>query len=569
MIPAKPLKPSTSLLLALFACHAPAPSLRAPAPSTPDVAYTLELVEAPTPRLRITVELAAAPDGTTVFDLDPWGLVGPPEAIFQAVTATADNRPVAVDHQAHAWVVHSAPRARVVLRYEIPNDEGTDRVVRRHHPVVRPHLVHLFGNNALVSPHHLDDHRPKRIALHWAAFAEVGWTTLSSHGATAHAVVDLPLEQFRDAEFLASDRVQVVRRRAGGAELITALVAASWPFGIDELADVTAKLMDTEAALIGESFPPVFLSDLVPFNADGYRGGTALHDAFVAQADTKQTLVEHGDRRGSLAWMFAHELLHSWIGRTIVPTVDDGEKWFIEGFTTFYARRVMVRAGLATVEDYAAQLDETLAEYAWSPIHGGPEVAFAVADDAQRGMAYTRGDLIAVVVDAEIRRASAGKRSLDDVMRALVADGRAGGKIDAAKLIARFERETSPAFAAKLRGVIERGDTVELEPASFEPCLHGEVRKLDPFDLGFDFEKSEAAHRVVGLHAGSSAAAAGLREGEELAGWSFASQRVDQTVVLQVGTGLTKREVRFVPVGAPVPILQFRVGERAACAARL
>ena len=557
-----------AITLALAACVPSSPPA-APAPRRPDLRYVLELAEVAAPRLRITVELAAAADGTTTFDLDPWGRVEQPDEVFQNVTATADGRPVAVTHGAHAWVVHSAPRAELVLRYEVAAGGDPDRLERRYYPLVRAHLVHLFGNNALVSPHHLDDHRPKQIELRWAGFAAAGWTTLSSHGSAERAVVDLPLETFRDAEFLASDRVHVVRRQVGGAALVVALVDAEWSFSADELADAIGKLMAAEAKLVGEPFPPSFLIDLVPFRVDGSWEGAALHHAVIAQADPKATLVAHGKRPLALAWMFAHELFHTWTGGTIAPAVEDGEKWFTEGFTNFYARRVMVRAGLATLDDYVASLDATLEEYTTSPVRTAPEPAYALADERQRALAYARGDLLALAVDAEIQRASAGTRGLDDVMRELVADAHAGGKIDAAKLLARFARETSPDFVAKLRGVIERGELVTIDPASYAPCLRGAMREVVPFELGFDFAASVTAKRVVGLRAGSAAAAAGLLEGDELAGWSFVGHEVDQTVVIKVRRAGGVRAVAYGPKGPAVSVLGFRIDDASACATRL
>lgn len=561
--------PFACLSYLLAACTSGPPVASRPVASVPDLIYTLELADTRKPRLRVTVELRAARDGTTMFDLDSWGRVDHPDDGFENVTATSGGRAVAVEHAPHVWVVRGAPGEWLVLRYEIAASGDADRLEKRHHPIVRARLIHLFGNNALVSPRHLDDQRPKQIALRWAGFTDAGWTTLSSHGGETTARIALTLEEFRDAEFLASDRVHVIRRRAGGGVLIAALVEGEWSFGATELADVTAKLVDAAVQLMGEPLPSRFLADLLPFRIEGFWGGTALHHAFVAQADPATPLVRHGKRPVALAWMFAHELFHTWNGRAIAPLVEDGEKWFTEGFTNFFARRMMLRAGLATIEDYAANLNATLYDYATSPLRNAPDVAFGLAGDRQRAMAYTRGDLVAIVLDAEIRRVSAGTRNLDNLMRDLLADARAGGKIDETKLVARFARETSPELAAKLRGVIEHGDTLEIDPATYEPCLHGDVHATAVFDLGFDFNASASKHRVVGLRTPSAATAAGLREGDELVGWSFASGLVDQTVVLHVRRGGTEREVSYVPKGSTVPILAFRVGAASACGGRL
>ena len=550
----------TLVLLAAVACG----GVVAPRAPDADVRYTLALVPGAAPELRITVEARAAPGGMTTFEHETWGGVETTDRVFQDVSARVAGHAVALEKIEHGWVVHAPAGSTVALSYALRPVPDHDAVERRFFPMVTAHAIHLFGDNALAFPSYLDDGRRLAVELRWTGFAEAGWTTLSSWG-SGRAKIDTDLGAFRDAVFLASDRIEVIRRSAGGATLVAAVVADAWTFPTDTFADVTARLMDTEAKLFGDAFPKNFLADLVPFEVEGFTGGSALHNAFTAQASPK-TLT-----RDRLAGLFAHELFHNWNGGVIQPAVEDGEKWFTEGFTSFYARRLAYRAGLTTVETYRTELDREIRDYMFSPARNA---TLASADEAGHAFwqnsageqsSYTRGDLVAAALDAEIQRVSHGHRSLDDVMRDLLAGAKAGGKVTADNLLARFARETSPAFAERLRGVIERGETIEIDPDLYAPCFRGVQRDVPQFDLGFDFAPSQSAGRVTGLRAGSAAAAAGLREGDALVGWSFYNEQVDQTVKMQVKRGTGVQTITYVPAGEPVRMIVFEPGDQRAC----
>ena len=107
--------------------------------------------------------------------------------------------------------------------------------------------------------------------------------------------------------------------------------------------------------------------------------------------------------------------------------------WFSEGLTLFYADLLLRRAGLPTVDSTRiARLERLMAQYLANPSHAAvsPEQtsrAFnmqAATGDYTPSM-FTQGDLIGTLLDLMIREGSAGRRSLDDVVRALGAPRRA------------------------------------------------------------------------------------------------------------------------------------------------
>ncbi len=268
--------------------------------------------------------------------------------------------------------------------------------------------------------------------------------------------------------------------------------------------------------------------------------------------------------------LLGHELFHAWNGLTITSddhTPEGADYWFSEGFTNFYARRLLYRAGLVSLDATIAQLDSELAAYDASPLRAAPNQAivdgFWKSHDLEN-LPYARGNAIAIAVDREIARVSKGHRSLDDVMRELVVEARAGGHVSVDSLLARFARETSPPFAAKLRAAIVDGAPVPLDPNVLAPCLRVAHEQRPQFQLGFDLKATQAAgFKVVGVVAGSRAATAGLRDGDQLRQVDLEIGKPMRPVELVVDGG---RMVRYLPQGALVDVRVFELADATACA---
>jgi len=114
-------------------------------------------------------------------------------------------------------------------------------------------------------------------------------------------------------------------------------------------------------------------------------------------------------------WVAPHELFH--MGN---PNVEGRIAWFVEGFTTYYQDVLRARGGVIS------------AEAAWSDLYDGfrrfcdPEEGVSLKDESaqmRRRHKYTRvywgGACLAFRLDVAIREHSAGKQSLDTVLREL------------------------------------------------------------------------------------------------------------------------------------------------------
>ena len=138
------------------------------------------------------------------------------------------------------------------------------------------------------------------------------------------------------------------------------------------------------------------------------------------------------------------------------------------------------------------------------------------ADTRIRTLPYDRGMLYFATVDHAVRTKSDGRRSLDDLMLAMLEKQKGGAKTSNADweelLRAELGDEAVTAFRAFL------GGARPLPPSdAFGPCFRRTTRPLRQYELGFDTAVLAEPTRVVrGLVAGSAAAQAGLRDGDRI-----------------------------------------------------
>lgn len=135
----------------------------------------------------------------------------------------------------------------------------------------------------------------------------------------------------------------------------------------------------------------------------------------------------------------SHEYFHSWNVKRMKPaafvpydlTQENYTQllWVFEGFTSYYDDVMLARAGKMDEAAYLKSLGRTVAQVMKGPGRLNQSVAESSFDawtkyyrqdeNAPNAIVsyYTKGSLVALCIDASIREKTAGKKSLDDVMR--------------------------------------------------------------------------------------------------------------------------------------------------------
>lgn len=196
----------------------------------------------------------------------------------------------------------------------------------------------------------------------------------------------------------------------------------------------------------------------------------------------------------------AHEMLHRWLGIRLRLAGPDGSSfWFTEGFTVHLARALLLRAGLISADEFLSELGRATTRYFANPYRSATNEAIRQGffdNDALSVVPYVRGSLYAAELDAAIRRAQVGARSLDDVMRELYRAARSTPENESGLRelpVAAFRqavfRELGQAGVDRFEAVIVRGERPEPPSDAFGTCFAREARWFaqDPKQAGFDW----------------------------------------------------------------------------------
>jgi predicted metalloprotease with PDZ domain len=543
-------------------------------PAAPELAWSFELLDGTPRRVRAVLALQGEADGTSEFGVAPgWGGVGNVADLLHELRAEdASGRELTLERSGPtAWLVSHEPGAALALRWLLeplsagsgPSD-GND-----YRPLVTDDHFHATGDTTLVWPAWMEEGPPRDMSLTWRGFAGAGWTVASSHGLQPQLRVRRTLPDFRRAVFYAGRDLRTLVRPMGGGDLAVAIGGSQWAFRDDELLDLAARIIGEQRRFLDDPGPPLYVITLLPTPRlpSGFSlGGTGLTDSFALFVMDGIGLAPGSDERRRVARLLAHEHFHSWNGGLLKPREpEELAYWVSEGFTEFYAGRLLLAAGLITAAERVDGLNEMLAGYWASPVRNVPNErireAFWSDADVQR-LPYQRGELAALLVDDAIRRAHAGRASLDDLLRELVAEARTGETAyDTESMLARIGRWAGAETAARVRAIIVDGADAQLPPGTWAPWVEVTTRESHEYELGFDREASFAAGVVVGVREGSAAWEAGVRDGQQLRGLSLPGRDPDVPVTLTLREESGERALSWRPAGAPRPLPCLRLAQ--------
>lgn len=198
-----------------------------------------------------------------------------------------------------------------------------------------------------------------------------------------------------------------------------------------------AKVVEAATAVYGEN-PNKNYTFIVHNFAKG-SGGLEHLNSTVLGASRNAYATEKGyiDFLG----LVAHEYHHLWNVKRLRPVAlgpFDYENenyttnlWVAEGFTAYYENKLMLRAGLISPEKFVSDLINATANVINTPgaqIQSAAQSSFDAwikyyrPDENSNNTSvsyYSKGEVVGLLMDLEIAKATKGARSLDDVMKAM------------------------------------------------------------------------------------------------------------------------------------------------------
>lgn len=551
------MKPQFAAILAVFSL----PALAAAAPSVPvfDIAMTVEPVpRAQDPYLRVEASWRA-PSGGLCRMLVPaeWGGQGNLMKAVRKLEVDGGDGPLRETSRDNERVFPCKAGKPVRVRYELHQDfEGKVDNERRYRFVMEPEYFHFNGNAAWIVPDALNVEPRLRIDLKWANLP-AGWQLANSFGTgQPRQRIDARSGAFISGSFVGGDFRLLSSGKPGKA--ITVAIRGKWPFSDEQYADAARATIALERKFWRAPDAP-FLVTLIPLAGTGSIGGTGLTDAF-------QTYGTADARFKDLEWLLAHEYFHTWnpfrLGGLEQPELL--LNWISEGFTDYYASLLRLRAGRITLEEYVQSINELLAAVWMSPVRNAPNERilqdFWKNNDVQK-LPYRRGNLLALEWNAQIREASGGRQSFDDVIFAL--EKRAGGKqapLNAQRFDEVLARFTGRSAAPEIVRLVDKGELIVPRAAWLGPGVTLEQVPMPAFELGID-RAALLQKKIAGVAPDSAAWRAGLRDGQTVVrrkGYAF--NKPDQIIEITIADGDGEKTIRYEPkANAAVPVPQFRL----------
>jgi predicted metalloprotease with PDZ domain len=241
--------------------------------------------------------------------------------------------------------------------------------------------------------------------------------------------------------------------------------------------------------------------------------------------------------------------------------------WFSEGFTDFYAHRLLVKSGLWALETYAEALNRKVSRYLASPAHAADNRRVAAeffSGDEVAQVPYQRGEFIALRWHGELTRRGLG--GLDPLMRGLMlaraSDERPTIALATTRLLERLDALVGDSARRDVERFVERGESYPFDADTLGPCFALEWSTQPArWRLGFD-RRSLASGVLGGVEADGPAYRAGLRDGQKVFAYTIYSGDVahDSSVTVRDDDG-TPREIAYRPAEGEIRVPIYRAAD--------
>jgi predicted metalloprotease with PDZ domain len=446
------------------------------------------------------------------------------------------------------WVLGRATQGTLKLSYRVLVENVP---IVRGGPPIQPRIdgdsVSGQGNGFIVST---GITRPYRIALRWDLSAlKPGAEGVSSFG---NGNVELPagsLERLDNIVVMAGNTIKHSPENGEGA--FSAVWGADPPFDPRPSMEWTAKLHKWMSGFCRDPTEPPYRV-FIRYNPMNAGGGAALIHSFI---------MTYGKGVTGESWksILGHEMTHTW-------TANDSEslgKWYSEGNAVYYQGQLPWRAGLFTDAEYLADLNQTASRYYTDVMKHVPErevLAHFWEDTRIRVLPYDRGAMYFALLNGAIRRASHGKRSIDDLVREMNARRDAGENLTEADWLQLLRKEIG-GEGPRIHHAMMNGELMLPRSGDFGPCFHRVVKKIRIFDLGFDNASLLGDEKIIrGLKPGSEAAKAGIRNGDKVSygvALDAVQAETNHVLTLQVTRDGRTFPITYLPRGKAVDAYQW------------
>lgn len=316
-------------------------------------------------------------------------------------------------------------------------------------------------------------------------------------------------------------------------------------YSVDQLKIDMAKVVEAETAVFGQNPNKDYW--FIIHNLVSGSGGLEHKNATTLGVNR---WTYGPDKYKDFLDLVAHEYFHIWNVKRLRPSslvqYDYSNEnytdllWVMEGFTSYYSKLILLRAGFTTKDEYLQRFKGTLNWIEGTPGNKVQPVSDASydawikayrPDENSRNTTisyYSKGALLAGVFDAMIVKHSKGKKSLDDLMQALYNKyyKKENIGITEATFKATLEKFVGKNMDDFFKKYINGTETIPY--GTFFKPLGLDVKRMDYnyISMGMSFGMKGGKLIVNYVQPGSSAEEAGISTNDEII--AFNGFRVDE-----------------------------------------
>lgn len=326
--------------------------------------------------------------------------------------------------------IKTAPNLKSTIHYSIIQDfKGPLLNKYRYRPILDENYFHILGMRLFIIPDGIFETEASKvnIKVNWGDLSNDG-IFHSSFGVDKYLDLNVTEEQLDASFFIGGDFRRYEFDYQGNP--VYFLTRGNWKIFDDE--DIFKILKETitfQNEFWNDPRRGIYSVSLLPTyepwtaTSKSYSvGGSGLPNSFISFASNNE-----GTTLKRMSWLYNHELLHKWIARTIKNEKEVEQYWFSEGFTDYYAYKLMLQNEKLNAEEFIATLNnEVIIPHYKDTINNIPNSDLTFQKywsnyAVYEKLPYRRGLLYAFLIDTQIKEQSQYTKSLDFLMRDLLA----------------------------------------------------------------------------------------------------------------------------------------------------
>ncbi len=510
-------------------------------PATPALEYTFARKDSTS--LLITLSFTGIPEDTTRLILpNEWAGQQQLYSAISGLRALSQNTVVLPTDMPWQFIVLHKPNARVTVSYLLSKDwKGLLVYPKYFRPVIQQQYFYFEGYSGLVCPD-INDTILRRCKITYNGFADSIFKGNSFFAGVSSKKFSASLANLRNAIYCAGNyRFKKIKIHNNA---IIVAVQGNFSFKDDDVYQSVVNIVQYERDFWNDNAYPYFFTSLIALQDQYNSGGTAHYNSFGMFQSEGMPFSQN------LAWLIAHEYFHTWLGQHLkMPAPDEIYKWFSEGFTDYYAYKILYRSGLTSQKDFITKINQVIQSYYLSSYFNTPNTGIIGkywSDGNLKQLSYQRGLIIAFLLENSINKKGA---SLDDLLKTLYtqsAPANLFSKQAFDEMVQQFAGQSTTAIIDSVNN--GRNDALTTSFSGFT-SYHTQLITIDKiFDIGFDLTQSTQTHKITGIVKGSNAEKAGLKEGEEFTGnVSIWNNNTEKPAKIQVVVDGKKHWIEYIP----------------------